>query len=163
MKNRKMKTVATVAVVMLVMIGSLSFARQGPGDGYGRKDVKERGNRDRSLYQEDLNRLELTDEQKSKVEDIQLENAKESVALRNQIREKEAHLTTLITEDKANKSDIDNMIEAIGKLKTQDRINRTDTQLKIRELLTEKQKILFDQHLAARGSRGNHRGPGYGR
>jgi len=158
MKNKKRIGIATAAVAILVMVGAFAFAQKGNGDGYGRNDGRGRGYQDRPDQRGNFDGLDLTDEQKSKVEELRLSSVKANLPIQNQIREKEAHLTTLVTAEKANTTDIDNTIEAIGKLKTEVRINHTNTQLAIRGLLTDNQKIIFDQHLANQGGRGNQMG-----
>ena len=59
-------------------------------------------------------------------------------------------MTTLLSEDAINKSKVNSTIDEIGELKTQDRKAMVEDHLKVRELLTEKQKIIFDQHNSTR-------------
>lgn len=63
--------------------------------------------------------------------------------------EKNAHLNTLITEG-ADQSQINQLIDELGDLQTEIRKERISTQLKIRVLLTDEQKIKFSTHFRNR-------------
>ena len=88
----------------------------------------------------------LTDDQKQKIDQFDLTFAKNTLQTRNNIREKEAHLRTLVTQDNANVDEINKLIDDIGNLKTTIRKERVATDLKIRGLLTDDQKVIFDTH-----------------
>jgi Spy/CpxP family protein refolding chaperone len=98
----------------------------------------------------------LTDEQKAKIEEIKLASGKESLQRQNKMSELEAQLTTALSQDKVDKNKVNNLIDEIGKLRTDSRKARVADHLKIRELLTEKQKIIFDQHRSGRYFSGDH-------
>ncbi len=89
---------------------------------------------------------DLTDEQKTKIEDIKLQLQKDLLPVRNSIREKEAKLITLQTVDKPDISKINDMIDEIAVLKATARKLHVKSRLDIRNLLTDKQKIWFDTH-----------------
>ena len=114
------------------------------GDGYGRNYNKSIPNR----YWSD--QLELTDEQKEKIDEINLASSKEFTQRQNKINELEAQLTTTLTGDNVDKSKADKLIDEIGKLRAENRKERIADHLKIRELLTDKQKLIFDQHRSGR-------------
>jgi len=121
---------------------------RGYGDGYGRGYGEGPG---------PSNRMEtflgLSDEQEGQIEKLHLDFQKETLPTRNKIREKNAQLKTLITEG-ANQSKINPLIEEIGDLRTEIQKSRMNTHLKVRELLTDEQKIKFDNHFANRFSEG---------
>jgi Spy/CpxP family protein refolding chaperone len=92
----------------------------------------------------------LTDEQKTKMENLNLEFQKNILPKENMIREKEAKLVTTFTLEKINQAEADRLIEEIGLLRTEIRKERIRTDLKIREQLTEEQKVIFNNHWAHR-------------
>ncbi len=98
----------------------------------------------------------LSDDQKSKIEQLNLTFDKNTLQIRNHIREKEAQLRTLITQDNANQDQINKLIDDIGAMRTDIRKQRVSTDLKIRGLLTDDQKVIFDM-------RGMNRYGGMGR
>ena len=69
---------------------------------------------------------------------------KKALSLRNEMKEKKAHLETLATKDKPSKSKLNSTIEEIGELKTKLMKLRMDKRQDIREILTEEQRIIFD-------------------
>lgn len=97
--------------------------------------------------------LDLSDEQEQQIEKLHLNFQKETLPARNKIREKNAQLNTLITEG-ANESKIDQLIDEIGNLRTEMQKSRINTHLKVRDLLTDEQKIKFDNHFTNRFGQG---------
>ena len=102
----------------------------------------------------------LTDDQKQKIDQLNLTFDKNTMQFHNDIREKEAHLHTLLTQDNADTNQINKLIDDIGSLRTKIRKERVATNLKIRGLLTDDQKVAFD--MRGSGMIGNARG-GWGR
>jgi len=154
MKKRKLRINAVLLLVALIMIGTISNAQRGRHDGNRNWDGQ--GKRNHPNYQSMKDQLELSDDQKEKIEEINLAPSKESIQRQNKLRELEAQLTTSLTQEKVDQNKANSLIDEIGKLKTDSRKNRVETHLKIRELLTEKQKIIFDQGLNERfGQWGN--------
>lgn len=99
--------------------------------------------------------LELTDEQKTKIEAIHFESMKASKTVKNNMREKEARLNTLSTADKPDNKAIEKVAKEIGDLRTEMFVNQVQTQQKIRALLDEKQKMKFDQMNSMRKQKRN--------
>jgi len=87
--------------------------------------------------------LELSDEQLDQIKELHLNLQKEILPVKNKIREKWAQLHTLITEN-GNATQIDRLIEEIGNLQVSIDKQKVRTHLKVRELLTDEQKIKFD-------------------
>ena len=92
----------------------------------------------------------LTDDQKQKIEKLRLEFDRNTLQTHNSIGEKEAQLRILLTQDKVNQDQVDKLIDDIGNLRTSIRKERVKTELKVRDLLTDDQKVIFDTHLAGR-------------
>lgn len=157
MKKGKVKSIGIVLVISFMLVGTISIAQRGRNDGFKHGDHREKTAYDHRSGHKSLNdQLELTDEQKTKIEELKLESSKAKTQRQNQLREKEAQLTTLRTEDKIDQNKINNLIDEIGKLRTEGRKDQVNTDLKIRAMLSEKQRIIFDQHVSARGGRGDY-------
>lgn len=155
MKKRKLRINVVVFFIAFMLIGEISNAQRGRHYG-GRKDYG-RGYGKHSMHHGLSDQLDLSDEQKEKIEEIKLALSKESIQRQNKLREMEAQLTTSLTQDNVDKSKLNNLIDEIGKLKTESRKDRVEVQLKIRDLLTEKQKIIFDQHKSKRSGKRGHK------
>ena len=153
MKNVKLKSIMVVFVATFLLIGTQSIAQRGRQGGFNKGYGQGRGYDERPKHQRLFDQLDLTDEQKDKIEGLNLESSKEAIQIQNQMREKEAQLTTLLTQENVEKNKVNNLINEIGKLKSESRKDRVDTHLKIKALLTEKQKIIFDQSQSKRAGR----------
>jgi len=154
MKNGKVKSIGIVLVIAFMLIGTISKAQRERHEGFKNGNHHEKtAYDDRPNHQSLIDQFELTDEQKIKIDDLKLESSKENTQRKNQLREKEAQLTTLLTQDKIDQNKINSLIDDIGKLRTEGRKDRVNTDLKIRALLSEKQKIIFDQHQSRRAGR----------
>ena len=89
---------------------------------------------------------DLTDKQKEEIKKIDLVFKKQSLPITNELHEKRAHLNTLKTTDPIDQKAIDAQIEAIGKLRTDLAKLQADKKIKVRNTLTDEQKVYFDSH-----------------
>jgi Spy/CpxP family protein refolding chaperone len=89
--------------------------------------------------------LELTDEQKEKIEAIRVKGWEEAKPLRNDLNVKQAELRALIQSDSPNTRTINVKIDEIGKLRTELHKKRVAHRLEIRSLLTKEQQMKFDK------------------
>lgn len=89
--------------------------------------------------------LKLTDAQKTQLKDLHLQLAKEVKPLRDELRELNAHHQTLVTADDPNINTIYGSIEKIGQVKIKLAKIQANFHQKVRALLTEEQRVLFDQ------------------
>ena len=142
MKDVK-KNGRVLAIAMALMTMTLSVNAQYRNQG-GRQRA-DNGWQERPGYQHRLDMLDLSEEQMGKIEDINIQHQKGQIQVRNQIREKEAQLRTQMTQDNIDQARVFILIDEIGKLRTESMKSRTEAHIKIRALLTDKQKILFDQ------------------
>ena len=136
-----MKVTKYLAVffISLLIFGSLNAQPAQFGE-KGRHDGDFRGPNPERM----MDRLNLTDEQKSEFEKIHTSTMKEALPIKNQIDEKEAELKTLETAENADLSKINKTIDEIGSLKTKLAKLHAAGKQKIRSLLTEEQRIKFD-------------------
>lgn len=87
---------------------------------------------------------DLTEQQVQKIEELCLSTKKEINGIKNQMGEKQAHLKTLQDADKADMAAINKTIDEISVLKADMMKKHEATRQSIRNLLTEKQKTVFD-------------------
>lgn len=87
---------------------------------------------------------DLTNEQKEAIKKREVSFLKGLVEKQNQIRAKEAKLKALTTAESPNMSAIHTMIDEIGKIKADIAKNRIQTDMDIRKLLNEEQRLVFD-------------------
>jgi len=99
--------------------------------------------------------VKFTDEQKAKIKEIHLASYKEMQSLKNQMGELKAKQHTLSTSDKPDMAAINANIDEISKVQTKMMKIRAADHQKIRALLTDEQKMVFDSKMMHRG--GKHR------
>ncbi|MDZ7608224.1 MAG: Spy/CpxP family protein refolding chaperone [Cyclobacteriaceae bacterium] len=150
MKNGKLRIIGVALIMATMLMGTISKAQHGRHDGGNRGGGYGRGYENHAMNRSVNDLLELTEDQKGKIEEIKLASGKKTIQGQNKISELEAQLATSLTQDKVDNTKVNSLIDEIGKLKTENRKDRISAQLKIRELLTEKQKIIFDQHRSGR-------------
>ena len=92
----------------------------------------------------------LDDKQRAELKKIHTEQLKERTQTRNQLREKRAKLENLQTADKPDMKEINKVIDEIAAIQAQELKNQAANRQKIRNLLTDEQRALFDAHGANR-------------
>ena len=95
----------------------------------------------------------LTDEQKKKIDKLQIEHLKEVNKTRTLLKEKQAHLHTLQVADKPDNNEINKTIDEITSIKNDLMKKHEAYRQSVRALLTDEQKVIFD---AKRGCQGMH-------
>lgn len=107
-----------------------------------------------------MEKLDLSDEQKEKMKEIRTEALKEMQPVKNTLQEKRAKMHTLQTAENVDMNAINNLIDEMAGLRTTMQKTRAANHQKIRSLLTEDQRVLFDS-MPKNGPRGfGHRGKG---
>jgi len=103
-----------------------------------------------------LNKIpDITEKQKEQIKDLKTNHMKEVLPLRNQVREKKAHLQTISTGEKVDMDQVNKTIEEIGELKLVIAKKRASHRQQIRNILTEDQRVIFDSF---RMKNGMHQG-----
>ncbi len=87
----------------------------------------------------------LTDDQKQKIEKFNLAFDRNTLQKHNQIAEKEAQLQTAVTQPVVNLDQTDKLINEISSLRAEIRKERVRTDARIREVLNEDQRLVFDK------------------
>ena len=97
---------------------------------------------------------DLTEDQQAKIEVLRLKNQKKMTKKRNLMQEKRAHLVTLKSEDVLNMKEINKTIDQIADMNSEMMKDQIANQQEVRNLLTDDQKIFFD-NWQSKGNRGN--------
>ncbi len=165
MKNLKSKSIAILIVAVLLSVNTNIFAQRGNGKGYGQfnENVK--------VYF--CNNIpNLTADQITKIDKLRTAHWKEMQNSHNQLAEKRARLQSLRTADDADINSINETIDEISVIQASMQKNREQHFQDIRILLTEDQRVYYDNFKRGRGNgqsngRGNRmcrgNGIGYGR
>jgi len=160
MKTQKIK-ITVLAVALLMFIGSNLFAQKGMGN--NREQGQGMGN-----HNSCMNIPDLTDEQKQKMETLQVAHLKIMNDFRNQKSELRAKKQTLMSSDKTDMNAINAVIDQMTGLQNKMMKEGAKHHQEVRALLTDTQKVYFDSkpmrgdgHRHGRGM-GEHRGDGTG-
>ncbi len=89
---------------------------------------------------------DLTDKQKEQIKEIQMKKAKQIIPIKNELGEKKARMKTLMSADKPQKEEIMNLVEEMGRLKTQMKKIKITSKLDIHNILTEEQRLWIQMH-----------------
>lgn len=136
-----------ILVLAMVVLGTIGLIAQ-PGQG----SKPERGPR---MAPED--RLQLTDEQTTKMEALRIDFHKLAQPMENQLGEKRAALRSLTTVENPDRKKVETLVTEIGKLENSLMLARVNHKLDVRALLDDRQKVIFDQKepmMAHRGGQG---------
>ena len=142
MKRRKIKFSVIIAILLITILSSKIYAQQN----YGQRQ---------RLYCQNI--PELTEDQKSAIETLRIPFLKEMNIHKNKMNELRARKQTLMNSDNADLKEINSIIDQISSAKNQMMKLSAKHKLDIRNLLTESQKVYFDNH---HGNRENNRGHG---
>ena len=150
MKTKKVKTGLLATIFALTFIFATTagmFAQQGQGPGKGHKQEWQ----DKGYKNHCLKMLDLTKEQQEKIDELRLQCMKNNTSITNKMMEKKASLKTLTTADDIDMKAINVTIDEISELTSQLMKNKMANKMGIRNLLTDKQKIMFDKQRMGKG------------
>jgi Spy/CpxP family protein refolding chaperone len=140
-----MKTKIIIAVLLTAVIGLIA---QPPMDKKDKEEIIIRKfEKEKKFDKKDRmgpHIPNLTDEQKARMEQLKFELMKALKPIKNKIREKEAQLHSLRSEDKPDLNKIFALVDEVGILKSQARKEHEKHIQAIRQTLDEKQRIMFD-------------------
>ncbi len=148
---RIQKSVSSLLVIVLLSLSTISLQAQ------NRKGQAPNAPGQKGQYRCENFIPDLTDTQKDQLKTMRLELQKEALPLRNEIRELHARLTTLETAEKPDMKAINQVIDKIAEKKKALRKMHAEHKQDVRKILTDEQRIVFDNHQARRGG-----GKGYG-
>jgi Spy/CpxP family protein refolding chaperone len=90
--------------------------------------------------------LDLSEEQKAEMKEIRLEKHKVIQPLKDELQINKAKINALVKKDNPDMKEIVNLVEANGKILTQIRVKEIESKVKVRGILDEEQKVIFDAH-----------------
>ncbi len=106
----------------------------------------------------------LTDDQKTQINEIRTSGQKAALPVKNQLREKRAKLITLTTADKYDSKAVNSVVDDISKLEKTMMLFQIEHKQQIRSILTAEQRLVFDSAAGGRqnnnmGQKGRSNGP----
>ncbi len=135
MKTLKLNLLVSLMLSTMLLIGNATMAQANrPGNCKGQMNSKMTTIPD------------LSSDQQSQIKTLRIKAQKEALSLRNELKEKRAHLQSLSTSDKANQKEIDNEIDKISEIQAKLMKIRAKLRQDIRNILTEEQRVYFDTH-----------------
>ncbi len=102
-----------------------------------------------------MNIPDLTDVQKTQIKDMRTANMKVMLPLKNELREKQAHLNTISTGDNVKITDVNIAIEEISAIKLTMAKKRAQHRQDIRKILSDDQRVFFDMQSGKQKRRQN--------
>ncbi len=90
--------------------------------------------------------MNLSDEQKAEMKEIRLATTKETQPWKDELQINRAKINALLHRDNPDMDEIASLVETNGKLVTKIRVREIESRIRIRSLLDEDQKAIFDAH-----------------
>jgi Spy/CpxP family protein refolding chaperone len=145
MKAVKVISIFLITIFVLSTTNYLT-AQQKEGD-FQKKDLKKEKGFEKGMPKHEPMEMipNLTDEQKEQMKTLKLDLIKSNKSLKNEMKEKEARLHTLSTADEVDLDAIYKVVEEIGALQISIAKNMATHRQEVRKILTEEQKIFFDE------------------
>jgi Spy/CpxP family protein refolding chaperone len=147
MKNLKMMTLS----VLMLLIGTMSTFAQRTGQQKPRHQMEQgRENQERGPRIPNL-----TEDQKQQLKTAKVNLQRETLPLKNELREKKARLQTLKTTEGSSEKSINKVIDQIGDLQTKMMKARTANQMEVKKFLTEEQRLFLASHAGNKKRKGH--------
>ncbi len=148
-KNSLQKVTSVIALIGVLIIGSA----WGYGDGQGSRAKTGNGE-----FQS-MRGLDLTDTQKEQIKAMRVDFMKELTPMRNNMGIKMAELKAASAGDNVDTKAVNKLMDDIGAMRTAMAKKQFANKQKVRNLLSDEQKVMFDAH-CAQGMRGAKQGKG---
>jgi len=129
------KLILTTALTVFAF--STIFAQNGPKAGRGQGKAR----------MAKMNFLNLSEEQQTKIDKLRLEFKKEIVPLQAKIHSLKPEYRLMIVDENVTTKQIKNKLNSISEVKQEMALKRALHQRQVRSLLTDEQKVKFDQHI----------------
>ncbi len=88
--------------------------------------------------------LDLTEEQKDQIKEVRLAHIKDVQPMKDEVKINRFKVDALLKTDDPDMKEIVSLVEADGKLLTQIQVKSIEQKIKVRSLLTDEQKIIYD-------------------
>jgi Spy/CpxP family protein refolding chaperone len=136
------------ALVMLIVLFASTFLFTGDTvaqpKGSMKMDRQRFMDHDRFMNHERLiDQLNLTDEQKDKIETLRLQHKKEMVDLKAELEKREIELAEARNKDNISRNEVIPSVENINKIKNEIALKVANHRMDIYELLTDEQKEIW--------------------
>lgn len=156
--KRTKNWITALLVLVMVSAGTETFAQrfnQGERPGRGQRQWEERERGARAMEM-----LDLTEEQAAQLKEMRGTHQKDMTYAMNQIREKEAHLQTLLSAPEQDQKAINKTIDDIAAARAEQMKKKIANRNDLKKILSEEQ---ISQMENLRGHRGPQQGFGPGR
>jgi Spy/CpxP family protein refolding chaperone len=144
-KNTKgvniMKNLFVIMVAGIFTLSVVSVFGQGYGYGNNYSDRDGKRNRDRDRIHEKLN---LTDEQETKIEELRINHQKEMIEFRAELEKKELELQELKNKGEYTREDYTGKIKEQSEIRNRIQLARANHQMDVYELLDPAQKATWN-------------------
>lgn len=146
-----MKTSGKITTILIAAILTISSATALAQRGQGMMGKAMPGER-MQKFQQYRSRMipDLTEQQKSQIQELRVDQMKQMTSFRNQLMEKRARLRTLQTQDNPDMNAINNAIEEMGEIRTNMHNARAEHRQEVRKLLNEEQQAFYDARMMHR-------------
>lgn len=144
MKKTKFK-IAGISFLMLLLFSSLSGFTQDDNPTLKKRAVKDHLEKKHAMKKKGPHIPDLSEEQKEQLKAVRVKLQRETLPLKNSLREKEARLQTLTTEGGSEK-EVNKVIDEIGAIRTKMMKVRTAHHMEMKKFLTEEQILFVDSH-----------------
>ncbi len=146
----KKSLLITLGIIFLSFASISLFAQQ--NHEFRRDKMKER---DPEMMKERIaDKLNLSDEQKSAIEDLRLKHQRAMIPLKSEMEQKEIEMKELRLKGNYTRADFISKVKEINDIKSKMEISRAENQMDIYELLNDEQKAAWNK---MRGKFGDHR------
>ncbi len=144
----------TIAVLTLSLVAGLAMAqpqagRPGMGPGHGGWMSNQPGPPPEAGFHKGCMGLNLTDEQQKEIQALRLAHQRKMVELKSETGNLRDKLKLVITDDKFNEKAVSDITGKLAKAQQQRMEMKAKHLRKVRDLLTDEQKVKFDQKVLA--------------
>lgn len=147
MKKLNLKSITILAMLFILMGGSVQVQAQ--SERQEQRDRRQRVERaERSNMRARPMIPGLSEEQKEQLKAFRIDHQKNSLKLRNELNELEAKLRTLTSAEEIKMNETDEVIDDISSLRGELLKLRIAQTAKIKSILNEEQKVIFNNQLA---------------
>jgi Spy/CpxP family protein refolding chaperone len=150
-----------VSVFSMVLISAMLLSAFVPKNSFGQKAEKQENvkncKKDQGCHKKGSFSFipNLTEDQKTKINDLHLIVQKDVLQLKNQMGEKEAHLKTVSMVDKVDMVEVNKTIDEMFVLKASIAKKKEAFHQDVRNLLTVEQKVVFDSKMGCEKKMGH--------
>jgi len=150
-----MKRMTVVLLLLTLFLFALAFAQQGPQKAptppAGKMGMMQGKGGPGAM----MGLLKLTDEQRTKMQDLHLTHQKEMIPLRSDLQKHQANMKLEVTAEKFNEGKVKSIQGEISKVMNEIASKSILHQRAVRDLLTPEQKKQFDTRILSGGMMGN--------